>query len=89
MRVDMFIQRGEGLTLEVETAFCTLVYDLETICKLILTHMYDFSNYVIIEEDEDRVKNYDLDMDSLTENNLYDILHDLINYHDLNYEDIR
>jgi len=83
MKVDMFIQRGEGLTLEVETAFCTLVYDIEEICKLTLTHLYDFSDYVIIEEDEDRMKNYDLDLDHLNDNNLYDLLHDLVYYHDL------
>jgi hypothetical protein len=83
MKVDMFIQRGEGLTLEVETAFCTLVYDIEEVCKLTLTHLYDFSKYVIVEEDEDRIKNYDLDLDSLNDNNLYDLLHDLVYYHDL------
>jgi len=83
MKVDMFIQRGEGLTLEVETAFCTLVYDIEEICKLTLTHLYDFGKYVIVEEDEDRIKNYDLDLDSLNEHSLYDLLHDLVYYHGL------
>ena len=83
MKVDLWITRGEALTLEVDMAFVTLVYDIEEICKLTLKYMDDFAEIVEVEEDEDRMKIYDLNLDSLRDKDIYDLLHDLINYHDL------
>ena len=79
----MWITRGEALTLEVDMAFVTLVYDIEEICKLTLKYMDDYEQFVEVEEDEDRMKIYDLDLAHMRDKDKYDLLHDLINYHDL------
>ena len=45
--------------------------------------MDEYEQFVEVEEDEDRMKIYDLDLAHMRDKDKYDLLHDLINYHDL------
>ena len=79
MQVDLFITKENG-AVQLETAFYTIQYNIDEVCRFTLKYMPDFKNYITAEYDEDRILTYDINLLYMHDNDKYDLMHDLVYY---------
>ena len=82
MQVDLFISKEKG-AVHIETAFYTIQYDIDEVCRLTLKYMPDFKSFIEAEYDEDGMLTYDINLAYMHDNDKYDLMHDLVYYFDL------
>ena len=82
MQVDLFITKENG-AVQIETAFYTIQYDIDEVCRLTLKYMPDFKSFIEAEYDEDGMLTYDINLAFMHDNDKYDLIHDLVTFFDL------
>ena len=82
MQVDLFITKENG-AVQLETAFYTIQYDIDEVCRLTLKYMPDFKSFIEAEYDEDGMLTYDINLAFMHDNDKYDLMHDLVTFFDL------
>ena len=82
MQVDLFITKENG-AVQLETAFYTIQYNIDEVCRLTLKYMHDFKSFIEAEYDEDGMLTYDINLAFMHDNDKYDLMHDLVTFFDL------
>jgi hypothetical protein len=79
MQVDLFITKENG-AVQLETAFYTIQYNIDEVCRFTLKYMPDFKSFIIAEYDEDGMLTYDINLSYMHDDDKYDLIHDLVYY---------